>query len=74
MRVDAPDLAEAAHAAVPSLYRPYPRYRSAVTGVGGARLLPTPYRQPLEPGRFRNAFASGIANWIEMGTRCQKDQ
>ena len=41
MRVDAPDLAETARAAVPSLYRPHPRYRPAVTCVAGARLLPT---------------------------------
>ena len=41
MRVDATDLAKAAGAAVPSLYRPHPRYRSAATGVAGAGLLPT---------------------------------
>ena len=41
MRVDALDLVEAARAAVPSLYRPHPRYRPAVTGVAGARLLLT---------------------------------
>ena len=41
MRVDAPDLAKAAGAAVPSHYRPHPRYRSAATGVAGAGLLPT---------------------------------
>ena len=41
MRVDAPDLARAAGAAVPSLYRPHPRYQSAVTGVAGAGVLPT---------------------------------
>ena len=41
MRVDAPDLAEAARAAVPSIYRPHPRYRPAATGVTGAHLLAT---------------------------------
>ena len=41
MRVDAPDLANAAGAATPSHYRPHPRYRSAATVVAGAGLLPT---------------------------------
>ena len=41
MRVDAPDLANAAGAAVPSHYRPHPRYWSVATGVAGAGLLPT---------------------------------
>ena len=41
MRVDVHDLANAAGAAVLSHYRPHPRYRSAVTGVAGAGLLPT---------------------------------
>ena len=41
MRVDATDLARATGAAVPSLYRPHPRHRSAVTGVAGAGVLQT---------------------------------
>ena len=41
MRVDAPDLANAAGAAVPSHFRPHPRYWSVATGVAGAGLLPT---------------------------------
>ncbi len=41
MRVDVTDLARAAGAAVPSLYRPHPRHRSAVTGVAGAGVLTT---------------------------------
>ena len=41
MRVDAPDLANSASDAVPSHYRPYTRYGSAITGVADAGLLPT---------------------------------
>ena len=41
MRVDATDLAGVAGAAVPSLYRPHPRHRPAVTGVAGAGVLQT---------------------------------
>jgi len=70
MRVDAPSLAEAARTAVPSLYRPHPRYRLAVTAVADARLLPT-----LTVNRLnQNASTSGIANWTEMGTKWQRVQ
>ena len=41
MRVDAPELDDAAGAAVPSLFRPHRRIRSAAIGVAGAGLLPT---------------------------------
>ena len=41
MRVDAPEPVNAVGVTVPSLYRPHPRYRSAVTGIPGAVRLPT---------------------------------
>ena len=74
MRVEAPDLAKAADAAVFSLYRPHSRNGSAPIGVAGAGTDTNSDRQPLGPGRFRNAFASGITNWFEMATSRRKDQ
>ena len=41
MRVDAPELDDAAGAAIPSLFRPHLRIRSAAIGAAGAGLLPT---------------------------------
>ena len=73
MRVDALDLVEAARAAVPSLYRPHPRYRPAVTGVAGARLLLTLTVNCLNQAASETLLPPASRNWTDMGTRWQKD-
>ena len=67
MRADAPNLAEAAAAAIFSCNQPHPRQRPAVTGISGTRLLPAltvdrsnqdaseTLSRPASPNRLRRA-------------------